>query len=337
MDLLVLSVLIEFTPDNPEARKMIRDTGVRIAKTGVSGSAPLIRASRKHSKRFGSFETCLFKEGCTMEEKDLRAGDVIMSLGDDFDSWLIRLIDGGQYSHASLFDGKELVEAVSDGVKTDSVASLLEDQKLVDVYRFYSDDGEELGSADWPPGPLVTRSHEYLGQRFAYYQLGLLFLLVPIRMVMLPLFLEKFLRTKLEQAVDLLNDLADADRKLMVCSELVYRCFYEADPPKKYGLTIPGVLQARGRRSLAAPVPRSLAGSAEEALILKELESMLPAAEIAELQSVDKDDPDVAEFDRLSRDFMNQYALSVSADGSANEDTVRARLANPNVKANSHR
>ncbi|MCG8434540.1 MAG: hypothetical protein MJA83_10960 [Gammaproteobacteria bacterium] len=216
---------------------------------------------------------------------ELKPGDVLLSYGSGWLSWLIKNIDGGPdglYSHAGWFNGEYALDATKSGVKWNKVESDLHEQKYVDVYRFYSDSepdpGQPLGSPNWPVEPINDRAEYYVkrGTEFAYFQLVLLGLLIAVRNKPAPWYVRVARRFILGRTIKLLKKLLGMKNEAVVCSELVYRCFYEArsDPKHRYGLTIkgtlgslPGAVAETAAFKTAAPASAPTPGTQEEELI----------------------------------------------------------------------
>jgi hypothetical protein len=180
-----------------------------------------------------------------LEMDEVKAGDVLLSYGDGWISDVIRLVDGGDYSHAAFFDGDKIVEAGLRGVVGTLLEKEVEAQKYVDVFRFKSDDGEPFSSPGWPVEPVVQRAHYYLnkGTKYADNQLYLVGVLIVIRKLPYSRVDKAVLRAIIAMVFKLFKRIFEGkETKSVVCSELVYRSFYEANPKKKYGLTIKGTL-----------------------------------------------------------------------------------------------
>jgi hypothetical protein len=213
--------------------------------------------------------------------KDLRPGDVLLYHGTALHSDLIRLFDGSEYSHAAMYDGAKVVEAVADGVCARSVRVSFKGAEYVDVYRWIGSDGKSrLGPPDYPADPIMARAHEYVGQgeRYAYEEILLLALLATTRKIppaSVTPFLAAILRTMLDRAASTITTLLAAGKQPMICSELVYRCYAEADEGK-YRLTIPAasvrsVLTEKGMRSpISAALAEHVAEPVSELLALQD-------------------------------------------------------------------
>jgi hypothetical protein len=173
----------------------------------------------------------------------LQPGDVLLYHGVGLISDLIRLFDGGPYSHAAVYDGANVLEAVAEGTVVDPVAQSVASAQFVDVYRFIASDGTPFGQAGCAAQPVLDRIqyYEQNHQRYGYEQILLLALLCATRhpqqgtlSAVEALILRKFL----DQAAEVIARLIHAGKEPMICSELVYRCYTEAGAP--YQITIKG-------------------------------------------------------------------------------------------------
>lgn len=174
---------------------------------------------------------------------DLKAGDILLYQRTSFFARMIRLFDGSEYSHVSIYDGSNIAEAVGHGVVSNSVATSIQEASFVDVYRFRSITGQYLGDPGYEAQPVINRINFYVtqGERYAYEEIILLaFLLITRRLPVVGWIpgLGKILRTILDNATDVLNKIIAAGKEPMICSELVYRCYIEAG--EKYKLAIVG-------------------------------------------------------------------------------------------------
>jgi hypothetical protein len=174
----------------------------------------------------------------------LQAGDILLYHGDGFISDLIRLFDGSEYSHASIYDGNSIVEALGDGIAVNTVAQSAAGAKYVDVYRFRKT-GQALGSVTYPLAPLATRIQFYVDnrQRYAYEQILLLAVIASTRRIPAPSWipgLAMVLRSVFDNAGEFLARITSAGKEPVICSELVYRCYAEARPDRHYSLDIVG-------------------------------------------------------------------------------------------------
>jgi hypothetical protein len=155
---------------------------------------------------------------------ELCSCDLLLYHGDSPVSQLIQWFSGSEYSHASIYDGSLVVEALMEGVKKNDVAVSVADSVYVDVWRLKKE-GHLIGSPQLPYGPVLDLVVTYAaeGGRYAYEELLLLALLCTTRRLPLP-----FLRWALDSAASWLEEIVDEEREPMTCSELVFRCFSEA-------------------------------------------------------------------------------------------------------------
>jgi hypothetical protein len=208
-------------------------------------------------------------------EAELKPGDVLLMQGTALISKLICTFDQGRYSHAALYDGKNVVEMVSPGTTVRSLSESIADARFVDVYRYVSDDGRLLGSPGLDPAPLLKRIEWYEGQRerYGYEQIFLLAVLSATRsgaQGKLSPAMARILRHILDTAADKMAELIHAGKKPMICSELVYRCFTEAEPP--YAIHVRG---ADAPRVAAAGLPGAETAGGEEQAFHREAASFL--------------------------------------------------------------
>jgi len=174
---------------------------------------------------------------------NLQPCDVLLCRGEGRFSDMIVLLDGGTYSHAALYagkiDGKHcVIQATGRGVVCDPIEKIQE-EIFVDVFRF-NKDKHKLGEKNYPWEPILEIGQAYVDShvKYAYDHLIILALLAITRDIPLDSFSKKLLRGILDQAADLIFRLLDKGIVPMVCSELVYRCYDEADNNKKYQLSI---------------------------------------------------------------------------------------------------
>jgi hypothetical protein len=179
---------------------------------------------------------------------DVKKGDVLLSCGRAKYSHAIRLLDGGDYSHAAICtdldvkDGPKIIESTRIGVVENPLKPDITDQEYVDVYRFQSDTGETFGSAAWPSQPVIRRANYYRDQKtqYAFNQLYLMSILIFVRKAPIGKLGKANLRLFLDQMIRFFKENSERRKKQVTCSEMVYRCFYDADaaPKGKYGLTV---------------------------------------------------------------------------------------------------
>ena len=163
---------------------------------------------------------------------ELKESDVLLYQGDSFISRMIRLFDGGDYSHAGVFSGGNVLEAIGSGIEYRSVVKSTYDVPYIDVYRYKSKDNITIGSEELPYQPVVERVEYYREnwERYGYEQILLLATLTATRMLPFRIIpgLSRILRNVLESAADVLATLVADGKEPMICSELAYRCYEEA-------------------------------------------------------------------------------------------------------------
>jgi hypothetical protein len=243
---------------------------------------------------------------------DVEKGDVLLSCGRGELSHAIRLLDGGDYSHAAICvniderDGPKIVESTRKGVVENPLAPDVSGQEYVDVYRFIGDTGERFGSAEWPHEPVIDRAHFYKDQKtqYAFNQLYLMSVLIMVRRAPLGKLGRANIRYWLDRMIRFFRDVAADQKEQVTCSEMVYRCYFEAEsaPRGKFGLTIRGTLDSMGML-VKAFAPNSSA--------------VYP------------------ELDRESRELLAEAeGLFWQLQYSASEGGFRSKAANPNVCGN---
>jgi hypothetical protein len=155
----------------------------------------------------------------------VQPGDVLLVHGPSVVSWAIRFLDRSEVNHAAIaVDDESLAEAAWMGLRFVSLDSCVAGNNYVLVRR--SDVADTA--------PVVTVANDYVnsGVPYAYQQVLLLAVLCATRAVPLPMVAKRFVRRALDGAADALNAKIDRDgTTLMICSEFVYRCYAETDPP----------------------------------------------------------------------------------------------------------
>lgn len=215
----------------------------------------------------------------------LQPGDVLLFHGTGFISNMIRLFDGSQYSHAAIFDGENVVEAIGSGITATvlSKCKTVAEAEYVHIYRFLSQDGHRLGEPGYATQPVLDTSAKFVAKadRYAYEQLLLLAALAGSRRIPvvsdIP-FLRWILRSILDNAADILAKIVAGGKEPMICSELVYRCYTESGP--QYDLII------RGADTLAARAKALPAfGDPQEAQAIQaELDAFMAKYQRAKIQ-----------------------------------------------------
>lgn len=180
----------------------------------------------------------------TVKPSDLRTGDVLLYGGDALISRLIMIFDrpvrnaSYRYSHAAIYDGKLVVEAISRGVASQSYDVSTKGREYVHIYR-------PLASGFTPEIVASVAAHiQYYVKRadsYGYEQIMLLAFLAATRTASarLPLLVRQTMRHVLDEGAAKVSDILRDKRQPLICSELVYRCFTGAKP--EYAVALRGV------------------------------------------------------------------------------------------------
>ena len=233
----------------------------------------------------------------------------------------IRLLDGGNYSHAAIctnvderYDPK-IVESTKKGVVENPLSPDIKGQKYVDVYRFKSDTGENFGVTEWPHEPVIDRANYYRNKKtqYAFHQLYLMSVLIMVRKAPLGQLGRANIRYWLDQMIRFFKDDLDTRKEHVTCSELVYRCYYEAQsiPKGKYGLTIRGTIGPN--KSLVKAISQDINGTDSD--LDSETDKLLREAEDLFWQTMPK--------------FRSNLESLKKPEGD-----IRLKVWNPNVSAN---
>jgi hypothetical protein len=224
----------------------------------------------------------------TIPESELRDGDVLLMLGEGWPkihgiplpvSWLIRLLDGGAYSHAAVvsWEGAPRAPRVWDHsaawrLGPVPVARAIAEHAYCHVYRFEKG-GEPLDGPDYPSRALVAALRGHANDP---YDMALLLMAGVVALISRTPESEterRLLRLALTALVEVLEWVighADIRGRALVCTAVAGVSFWEArpvDPSKRFALeadldrrrdTAPAVVDpdwdaviARIRRALA--------------------------------------------------------------------------------------
>jgi hypothetical protein len=188
----------------------------------------------------------------TITLDDLQPGDILLSGGSTWLDTLIKLIDEGDYSHATQYVGPVkgndgtpahmVVEATQEGVKYQSTDSDMGVQDLVDAYRYVSPEGQHFGDPNWPVQPVLDEAKSYVGAHYAYSEL----LMGAVAIMASEVPREKHLKEIVRIALDYVdhqfqNWLArHADRVPMTCVQVITSAHWQAasQPANKYGIQV---------------------------------------------------------------------------------------------------
>lgn len=168
------------------------------------------------------------------EPEILRPGDVLLMRGDSAVSDLIMTLSGGDYSHAGFWsEAGDIVDAGPDGVLHVPLETRLYEEDVVDVFRFHSDDGHEMGSEDYPEANVDASIQRYVNEpdhptTFAYHTLFMVAMLFIFKAGTEHMPSKKIVRLMFEWALEMMNDWLKHGQKAVICSGLVYRAFDEA-------------------------------------------------------------------------------------------------------------
>jgi hypothetical protein len=172
-----------------------------------------------------------------LTQNDLRPGDVLLHHSWHWVSTLIRAFDGGEFSHASIYDGARVVEMDTPGIVTRTVDQIRANTAYVHVFRFSSKDGHQLGSEYCPYEPVIERIGFYMNlkPRLAWGTFPILGGLTLVRRVARD---RSDLCRTLDRIGAPISRFVATRHNAITCTEFVYRCFAEAG--ELYDLSITG-------------------------------------------------------------------------------------------------
>lgn len=215
---------------------------------------------------------------------------------------LITFLDGTDYCHAGLYlekTGKEVGEAISQGVVAQSVAASIRGRIGVDVYRLKE-------RPDMIPAVQCGRAYIAQGLSYATSTLVLCaFLCIARRATITPKF-KVLARFVLDRATAWLIKRGKSGKKSMICSEFVYRCYTE--PFKIKGRTTPlGLSSAKPAEGslLAAFTSESLLQVAKGPMPLRQPKRPVRQAPMAFDSGPEGDERDPA-LDSLISEYLEE-------------------------------
>jgi hypothetical protein len=185
---------------------------------------------------------------------DLHPGDVLLYVKTRRFDDLVRLLDGGTYSHAGIYNGAAVIEALPPGVIPRPLETSILHAEVVDVFRLRLADGRMLGEDPaFPADPVVQAIARFEAEhdRYAYDALPLLSFLCLTRKIHVGEEPDSLIREVLDSGAEAIYSLIDRGREPMICSELVYRCYAQAGPA--YRIQISGLDGERISQSLGRP------------------------------------------------------------------------------------
>jgi len=196
---------------------------------------------------------------------DLKPCDVLLYNRHSVISDAMKMFDGSDYSHSGVYNDGHVLEAISKGVVKNPLHESVKDTVFVDVYRFKDDNGGHIGDTDYPSQPIIEVMNKYAanGDRYAYESVLLLAVLTSTRKIHVPV-VSWLLRNILENAMSVLNRITEAGKQPMICSELVFRCFNEALPLRRYDLFITGADSMKALRTGSEAPDKMFMGSTGE-------------------------------------------------------------------------
>ena len=167
----------------------------------------------------------------------LSAGDILLYRTKSLMGRAIRLLDGTEVSHAAIFLGDEVAEALArEGLVQRPVAESINDEsEWVAVMRVRPVPG--------PMTPVLAVARKYLdqGNRYGYGQILLLAGICLTRKVDWDNWLLRRIgRTVFDKSTALLEKFRKEGKEPMICSEFVFRTYDEAqpEPDDPYSLAI---------------------------------------------------------------------------------------------------
>ena len=239
----------------------------------------------------------------------LKPGDVLLMRGNSAVSDLIMTLSGGDYSHAGFWsEAGDIIDAGPDGVLHVPLDTRLYEEDVIDVFRFHSDDGEEMGTDGYPEANVDASFEAYVNEpdrptKFAYHTLFLVAMLFIAKAGTEHVPSKRIVRLMFEWALEMMNEWLKHGQKAVICSGLVYRAFDEAlyhGHAHRYHVHVDNPYVLRPDAPVGAPRPR------------------LGAQLTALGDSAD-----------LARQFLEAYATSLGLDAAASEPDVVAHHVYP--------
>lgn len=152
----------------------------------------------------------------------LHDGDIILVHNTAWQSQLIQMFDGTDWSHAAIYLGNGQIGEVTmeAGLSSRTIDASIGDVPKVMIKR--------LKALPDTMNPVINRASVYMSQKtaYAYNQIILLAILILTRKIPLNPLLNELVRGILDNAAELLTQ--QGDNQPMICSEFVYRCYDEA-------------------------------------------------------------------------------------------------------------
>jgi hypothetical protein len=168
-------------------------------------------------------------------ESLLEAGDILLSLSGSLPSRALWAMDGGRYSHAALWSGEDVIEAVAEHVEARSLRRSIEASRpvYIDVYRLRSDRGkagvtEDDATFAKTRGNAASHAEKRIGWRYPAFDL-LLATAFAVAERAVPHDAQSRLREQLEMRYNpsAFDDKA-AERKEVLCPQLPLLAYRDA-------------------------------------------------------------------------------------------------------------
>lgn len=159
----------------------------------------------------------------------MKPGDVLLYSSSTWIGWLIKTLDGSEFSHAGIYLGSdqvgEALMAGNPGVHANPISTSFDKSTFVDAYRLASN----------PPelSPVLDVAHQTIaeGNRYAYAEILLVAMICTTRNLdFMDPALRRVVLATLSKANDWIESMFDQGREPMICSEFVFRCYDEALP-----------------------------------------------------------------------------------------------------------
>ena len=174
---------------------------------------------------------------------DLQPGDVLLSAGTEWISKAIIKMAGGSYSHSSVWDGHDVIGAITRGVVRDALKNEVGAQAYVDAYRWrpVPAGGHELGDARYPAVPVLAEAGKLADghYKFAYDELMLAGLVVLVSKANWSPWMRAAARVILSKLDAWVHEVVvKLGYRGMMCTEVVCTSYWKAPRPHDYAISI---------------------------------------------------------------------------------------------------
>lgn len=162
---------------------------------------------------------------------DLQPGDILFYRKTKFINKAISFFDDCKYNHNALYVGEsKVIESIISGTVVRDIQTSIADAQKVMVKR--------LDNAPQDTDPVIKRSKEFEGDRYAYEEILMLALICSVRKIRFGKFISRFIEYILEKAGEVILAFTNGGKEALTCSELVYRCYNEAEQSYENQFTI---------------------------------------------------------------------------------------------------